>query len=311
MILIHMEKVSSKDLNLLVVFNTVWEERNLARVADRLCLSQPAISHSLRKLREQFNDQLFVRSAKGVTPTDFAINIAPKVSQLINSASELYSPQETFSPEKVKGDFVLSIGDYFSMTQFHRLTNEFNTAAPQARLIARAITDEFPSDSLEKGKVHLAITGFFAAQSSKRGYLRKKILEDSFSCLCRKGHSILNTKEQRAAYLEAEHLHISPLGDPKGLVDQKLERKREKRKIKSIMPGFVETGPVLQNTNLILTAPTELCRRLAEYYNLSHFKLPIQEIGKFQAYMHWHERTDGDPFSIWTRNLIEQLCKRN
>ena len=301
-----MTNINTKDLNLLSVFEVIWLEKNISRAADKLCLSQPAISHSLKRLREQFDDPLFVRSSKGVTPTDFAISIAPSILKVMSETRRIYSVSEVFSPYETERDLHIAIGDHFALTLYHLFLKKLSLEAPKVRISAKPVTEFFPIEDLENGKTDIAITGFYASAPSKSGFHKKKVLEEDFFCLGRRKHPLINKKLTANAYLKAEHLYISPIGDFKGFIDIDLAKSKKKRDVKATLPSFAEAGPVLANSDLLLTAPKGICTSLAVTYGLEAHKLPFK-IRTYRACLHWHDRTQTDPFQQWVRSTLFQL----
>ena len=299
--------MNDKDFNLLVLFVAIWEERNLSRVAERLCLSQPAVSHALNRMREQFDDPLFVRSSKGMTPTDFARSISDEVMTLVRSLEGVYQRRQEFRPEDQEGEIVLCIGDYFAANFLQDFTVYLKKHAPKVNIVCRPDSEVFDLESFERGYVSLAITGFLIQE--KEGFYTRELVQETISCFFRKNHSLLKNQATLENYLKCEHLFISAIGSTKGLVDQKLEKLKKKRNVSFVVPGFFEAGELLAKSDFVLTGPTGLCQYLSKKHRLHVVPTPF-EMPVFPISMYWHERTQNDPFYAWVRNVIVELQKK-
>ncbi|MEX5590648.1 LysR family transcriptional regulator, partial [Pseudomonas urmiensis] len=153
--------ITHKDLNLLLVFHVLYQERNATLAAERMALSQPALSHKLNKLRHQFGDPLFVRAPRGLTPTPRAHEMAPQVQRLVEDLQGFY--------ERCDGqDFLtrparlhLYSTDYMEQTLLPRLLPIIRSQAPNLVLITHNTRGQLPREALEKGTCDLAIAGFY------------------------------------------------------------------------------------------------------------------------------------------------------
>jgi DNA-binding transcriptional LysR family regulator len=294
-----------KDLNLLLVFSVIWEERNLSKAAERLFLSQSAVSHALKRLRTEFQDPLFVRDSKGVSPTEFAVALAPKVSQLLLRTEEIYSSNSSFDPKTSTRNLVLAAGDYFSVAMLERFVSELAAQAPGVQLIIRPVVNIFNLDKFETGEIHLAVTAIDIAQ--KEGFHFQELLRDKISICVRKDHPQIRKKISLDKYLQARHLNVSNFGLDRGVVDQHLESLDRKREVALVTSSFFDAARLLRVTDLVLSAPHQICLGLAKDYNLAVYPVPL-EYQPRSISMIWHERTDKDPFHSWVRKLVlEQI----
>lgn len=294
-----------KDLNLLVLFATIWQERKLSKVAERMFLSQPAISHALNRLRQQFDDPLFVKSSVGMAPTDFAQSIAPEILQLVASLELLYRSGKGFDPKECDRTLVLSTGDYFAATMLKDFTARLNKMAPKVNIVCYPDSELFSPTKFEQGEIHLGISGFVT--DIKEGFRSKDIIHDRIACCLRKKHALNQKKLPLPQYLAADHVLVSVVGRTFGIVDQKLKTMKKNRNVKMVVPSFFEAGALLAKTELILTAPRGLCLQIAKSHGLAAIETPFPKM-PFTVRMHWHQRTDADPFHIWVRQLMEDVA---
>jgi DNA-binding transcriptional LysR family regulator len=297
-------ELTNKDLNLLLVFSTIWEERNLSKAAERLFVSQSAVSHSLKKLREEFGDPLFVRGTKGVAPTDFAQALGPKVRDLLVGVEGLYSSSARFDPKTAKRDLVLAVGDYFSIAMLEKFAARLEKAAPHVRLFLRPVANVFGLDAFEKGEIHLAITAIDVV--AKEGFHSQELRQDRIFTCVRKGHPEAGRQMTKEIYLKAKHVNASNFGSDQGVVDELLGAIRKKREVKVVTSSFFDAARLVRRSDLVLSAPHQICLGLAREYDLTIHPLPF-EFHMRSISMIWHERTNVDPFHGWIRGTIASL----
>lgn len=156
-----MKNIKNLDLNLLVVLDELLRERNTVRAAQKLGLSQPAVSHALKRLRDAFEDPLLVRVSKGLMPTRKALSLEPKVRQLLENVEGLISNEEAFDPGKARITFRVASTDMFKQIYLARLLAVFSKEAPHCTLIVRPTPGKLPHSELIDGSLDLAIAGFY------------------------------------------------------------------------------------------------------------------------------------------------------
>ncbi len=291
----------NKDLNLLLVFSTIWEERNLSKAAARLFLTQSAVSHALKRLRAEFQDPLFVRASKGVAPTDFAQSLAMRVQQLLLQVEDIYQADSSFDPRSSKRTLVLVAGDYFSVSMLEGFVARLTVQAPHVRLVIRPVINVFQLDKFETGEIHVAITAIDVA--AKDGFHFQEISRDKVSICVRKDHPLIRRKVSTEKYLKAKHLNVSNFGSDRGVVDEHLDTIGEKREVALVASSFYDAARLVRSTDLVLSAPHQICQGLAKEYDLAVYSFPF-DFRSRSISMIWHDRTDQDPFHTWVRKLI-------
>jgi DNA-binding transcriptional LysR family regulator len=291
----------NKDLNLLNVFSVIWEERNLSKAAERLYLSQSAVSHALKRLRADFEDPLFVRESKGVAPTDLAISLAPRIRQALQGLEGLYTANRAFVPKEAERTLVLAAGDYFSVTMLERFVARLAVEAPKVKLIIKPVANIFQLDRFENGEVHLAITAIDV--KSKEGFRVKEVRKERISFCARKKHPLVTGKLSPEKYLKMKHLNVSNFGSDQGVVDEYLDTIGKKREVVLVASSFFDAGRLVRSTDMLLSAPESICESLADDYDLAVYPFPFQYPLR-NISMVWHERTEQDPFHAWVRELL-------
>jgi DNA-binding transcriptional LysR family regulator len=311
--------VENFDLNLLTYFDVLMRERNVSRAAEKMNISQPAMSNSLKRLRQHFGDPLLVRTSNGMEPTEKALLLEPLVRQSLNSAEEALSPKETFDPKSSSRLFRLLVSDYAEGALLSVLVTHLQKHAPNVALDILTLSDGSFQD-LEKGAIDLAINRF---DSIPQSFYKRLVWQDSFSCLLTKGHPLSknNTLEK---YLEQEHIWVSKTGigvgtgmsqtSDKGWVDDALAELGYERNI-SVFTRHYQIIPLLiKQTNLVATMPTRAAMLYKGDPDLEIITPPFA-IPSIEINMVWSPILHNNSAHRWIRqtlvNLAEKLIKEN
>jgi DNA-binding transcriptional LysR family regulator len=291
--------LSKTDLNLFLVFDAVYEERNLTRAARLLHITQPAVSNALKRLRLAFNDPLFVRTPRGVAPTPVAENIAPQVKEALNLLTISLSASEEFLPQLSEKVFALGAHDIDEAVLVPRLMERLEARAPAVSLECVAV----PRDELERELASGALD--FALDIplfSVPLLCRQLVSAERYVCAMRPGHPMAAEPLTLERYLRLNHVHVSTRRQGVGHIDRALERLGRTRRIRLRMMSYMAAPQVVASTDLALTIP----RSLASMYGLTVLELPF-EVGTLDRYLYWHKNADQDRANIWMRELLLQL----
>ncbi|TYC64320.1 LysR family transcriptional regulator [Rhodobacterales bacterium] len=295
--------LASVDLNLLVVFDALVAEGHATRAAERIGLTQPAVSHALNRLRALFGDPLFVRSPRGMVPTPLAQDIAPSVRSILEQVEGVLLGGRTFDPSQSTRQFVLGLSDYAAFVLLPRLTARLDHEAPGVSLVVRNTSHSIGLPMLENGDVEL-IAGNFPDPPS---HMREELLyEEDFVCAVRGDHSSLEGTIDLDRYLSLRHLQVSTKGNPSGYVDAVLAEKGLKRTVAVTVGHFLMAPMLTDASDLVATEPRRLFAPLADRLPLRLFPPPL-EIPPFQVVQTWHARHDADPGHQWLRRVLLEV----
>lgn len=296
--------LASVDLNLLVVFDALAAEGHATRAAERIGLTQPAISHALNRLRGLFGDPLFVRSPRGMLPTPLAQEIAPSVRSILERIEGvLLRGGRDFDPTQSTRQFVLGLSDYAALVFLPRLIARLDREALGVSLVVRNTNRSVGLSMLEDGDVEL-IAGNFPEPPNQ---MREELLyEEDFICAGRCGHSGLDGSLDLDRYLSLRHLQVSMKGNPHGYVDAILAKRGLKRNVAVTVSHFLMAPLLVDASDLIATEPRRLFGPLADRLLLKLFSPPI-EIPPFRVVQTWHSRHDADPGHQWLRRVIREV----
>lgn len=294
--------IRDKDLNLLAVFVGISEELNLSRASTRLGLSQPALSHALARLREQFGDPLFVRGQRGLVATSRVSLLLPRVRALLAMAEDLYGPGETLDLANLNRKVVIASTAYFEARAVASFIKHAQTEAPGLQIETQSLSGGFPKRELELGEFDLAIAAYL--DEVPTGFRIKTVYSDRFVCVCAKKNAYLKTKQAIADYLACRHLQIEVPPGVFAPVDRYLQGKKKRRDISLRIGNFLTPPSILAHNDYLLTCPQSLAESYQEMYPLIITELPFWLVG-IDTKMAWHEKNQRDPFHAWLRDCMD------
>jgi DNA-binding transcriptional LysR family regulator len=265
-------KLRKLDFGLLLVFQEVYRRGNSSAAADRLRLSQPAISQALKRLEELLEEPLFIRSAAGMRPTSRAIEIAAKVDALLALASETVNGSE-FEPATTDRLFRVSAADFVASLLTAPLARRLAIYAPAARLsLGFAGEASRAFHLLRTGGLDLAV-GRFPDLPKDCSALR--LFEEDYQVVARAGHPLLCDGLSLDIYLQCRHVIVSFAGDLTGTIDGDLASLGHVRQVIVASPMFLSAFATVSTSDLIATAPRRLAAQFAEMFGLARYELPF------------------------------------
>ena len=303
----------SIDLNLLTVFDAIMAEGNQSRAANRLGMSQPAMSNALARLRAALDDPLFVRTAQGMTPTPRGRALAEPIRQaldLVQTGLERSRRDNEFDYRSSTRSVVIVVDDYGDTVIMPRFMNWLMQTAPGVRVrIRRDPLGAALSKKLADGSVDLAIQYF----RTRDGDLQDKLLlGEEFVSMVRQDHPAIGDSLSLAQYLALPHVVFGRLGRRgirNSIVDRELRRLGLTRHIALQVPGFQSMPIIVQNTDFVCTLPRRMAQAYAHQLRLKTLKTPL-DLPPLPLYMAWSKSMDHDPAHRWLRDSIYELCRR-
>jgi DNA-binding transcriptional LysR family regulator len=290
------------DLNLLPIVIALYDELSVSRAARQLGMSQPAVSKALRRLRESFDDALFVRGPSGIVPTPRAHAIARAARPHLQHLQEDLLKGEHFDPATSTRPIVLGLSDIAEMAFLPSILDHLRVRAPKAPVRTVTVPDVQLAEGLEKGDVDVA-AGYFPALA-QRNFRQRLLTKHGFACLMRAGHPLWKRRLTVSAYLAAEHIAIRREGRSQELLERFIERRRMRRKIAMYTSNVLSAPFIVMDTHLVATLPYAVVTRFASLTSkVAAALLPFDL--EYDLKLHWHRRFDKEPRSIW---LCEQLA---
>lgn len=294
------------DYNLLVVFETLFEEQHVSRAAQRLGLTQPAVSNALNRLREQFGDPLFVRAPAGMQPTPKAFALKEPVSSALRLLREQVFQRQGFDPKTADKIFQIATTDYGELVVLPEVCKKLASHAPNIRLQVRSLNRRVPSEELSSGELDLVL-GFFVDENSGSLY-KQTLFEETFVTMVRKNHPRIKGKMSLQEYVKERHLLVSPWGGLSGVVDDQLKKKKLSRRVVAAFPHFLIAPIIASKTDDVLTLPKRVAEIFKDMIDVQLMESPVTP-PTFPANLIWHERTHHDPANQWLRSFIHGAVK--
>lgn len=304
------------DLNLLRVFDAVMIEQNLTRAAEKLAMTQPAVSNALKRLRHAFKDELLIRTAFGVKPTPQAESIWPAIREALSNLEAAIAPP-TFDPAKTTASFRMAMADSTAAYWLPYLMREIEQCAPGINARMVPLTTRDPRSMLLQGDIDIAV-GFFpgvvsqlaGGQSSTNSTIRHNSLYSGhYVCGMRKDHPLADKPLTLETYCNAHHLLVSFSGRAHGLIDEILSQMKMQRRIVLTVNQFFTAGRVVANSNLITVLPQHLISSTGMADQLIWKELPFSTPA-VDVDMLWHEREARNPAHQWLRNNLITLVNK-
>ena len=284
----------------------LYDELSVSRAARRLGMSQPAVSKALRRLRDTFDDPLFVRGPSGIVPTPRAHAIVRAARPHLQHLQEDLLKDEHFDPAASTRPITLAITDIAEMAFFPSILEHFRTHAPKCPLSTVSLSDAQIAEGLEKGDVDLA-AGHFPALAL-RNFRQRRLSKHGFACLMRAGHPLWKSRLTVSSFLAAEHIVIRPKGRSQDVLERFIERRRMRRKIAVYTSNVLSVPFIVMESHLVATMPYAVVTRFASLTSQVVAALPPFEL-QYDLKLHWHRRFDNDPRSLWIREQLAAVFK--
>ena len=295
------------DLNLLRVFDAVMTEQNLTRAANRLAMTQPAVSNAVKRLRDALGDELLIRTAHGVKPTARAESLWPAVRRALAELEEAVAPR-TFELAKANATFRMAMADATAGLLLPPLVRLIESEAPGIDIRMVPLTTREPRPMLLRGDIDLAI-GFFPGvvaqlQGATETPIRhERLYAGHYVCVMRKDHPLADKELTLDRYCDANHLLVSFSGRARGLVDDAMVSLNRERRILLTVNQFFTAGKVVAASDLLMVIPRHLIDATGMTNELIQKELPFT-LPEVHIDMLWHERDARSPGHRWLREQL-------
>lgn len=295
------------DLNLLRVLRQLLRERSVSAAATSLGLTQPALSNALRRLREQLDDPLFVRTPAGMEPTPYTLSIAAPVEEALSLVGQALLRPRGFDAATSRREMTLAMTDIGEIVFLPRLLQALRERAPGLAVTTRRPSAGRLREDMESGRVDLAV-GHLPQLDA--GFHQRGLFTQRHVCLLRRGHPLdpRGTRRSltRAEFLAAEHVAVESAGTGNAQIEALLERAGVKRMVRLMVPHFVAIGHIVSASDLLATVTEKFAERCATPFNLRVLPHPVK-LPEIAIQLRWHERAHRDPAQRWLRALMIEL----
>lgn len=291
-----MKNLRSIDLNLLVVFDALVEERGVRRAGQRIGLSQSATSHALDRLRKLLDDEILIRTASGMEPTPRAISLAGPVRLALQDIQTALTP-DRFVPMEAEGDFNIAVETHETIVALPQLVDEVRIEAPSLVLTVRSGSVKEILDDIDNGRTDVGL-GFFQGLPDR--FMTCRLLADRYVCIMRPGHPLAKKPLTMENYLHAPHLLVSMSGAPEDLIDTALADMDSRRRIAMRLPQGLAAVIALERSDMITTITRGAARVFAQSSSLVSVELPF-ESPQVEFRLIWNRRMQNSPANRWVR----------
>jgi DNA-binding transcriptional LysR family regulator len=293
------------DLNLLVVFNVVAQERSATRAAAKLNMTQPAISHALNRLRGALRDDLFVRTPEGMEPTPHAERLIGPVRAALESLHNALDGAAAFDPATAEHGFVIALDNRGALVLAPPVAAVVAAEAPGVTLDMRPSGTLDLAERLDRGELDVAIGGL-AAPAER--FSDRRLFDEGFAAVVRRGHPAAADGALDIAALGAyPHLVLSSTREEASFVDVELAKHGLARRIALRAPLLAATVTLAQS-DMVAIIGERSAHEFARTAPLEVLQLPFASPRLVTA-MLWHRRFDSVPAHQWLRSVVLRVAR--
>ncbi len=292
--------ISRVDLNLLVVLDTIYTEGGITRAAEKLHLTQPAISHALGRLRELFDDPLFERQGHRMVPTALTKRMIDPLRDSLQRLGTLLNDTQHFEPAAARRRFVVGLRDYMESTVMPRLMQSLAAEAPAVDLSTVRANRRNLEGELAAGTLDVAVDVLLPVPASVKF---TRIGMDGMAVVARGDHPRVRGRLDMDGYLAERHILVSSRRVGPGFEDVELHRQGLQRRVALRCQFYFAACRTVSQTDLLLTMPESYAHLASRQFGNQVLPFPAP-LAPMDAYLYWHASTDNDAANRWLRGLM-------
>lgn len=295
------------DLRMLRCLDALLAERSVSRAAQRLNISQPAMSIALGRLRRLFGDPLFLRGHGEMVPTSRALALSAPLRAVLEGLESLASATAPFDPRTSRSQFTITAPGYISFELLPKLVRHLERHAPGIHVDVRAADRERATEWLESGEVDFRLGWIREPPEALRF---KTLYRDSFVCLARKDHPAIPRKLTADLFCTLPHVRsmVHRRSDSGQVIDQAVAALHQRLHIALLVQDVLTVPYIVASSNLIAAIPARIARAFAAQLPLRVHPLPLR-LPEQTIALYWHERMHRDPAHEWFRSVIGGIAK--
>ncbi len=294
------------DLHLIRVLHTVLTERSVSRAALKLGMHQPAVSASLKRLRELAGDPLLVRSGSGMVPTDAGLRMIEPSASILRAAEMLFTDARGFDPQAHAVTFRVAAADYLDPHFLPQLVAQVKAQAPHAQIEIHPLTAASDYHTrLAQGEVDVVVGNWLKPPEDLH---LGRLFSDQIVCLVSRDHPAVKRGWNVESWLECEHVAPTPTHPgARGVIDEYLEEQGLSRNITARCPHFGLLPRMAASSLLVLTTGRQFCERYLQTLPVQILECPVP-FPELTYYQLWHERTHQSAAGRWLRERVRQVA---
>ncbi len=300
-----MSDILRVDLNLLKVLDVLLDECSVSRAAKRLHVTQPSVSYTLQKLREQFDDPLFVRSQRGLIPTSRAAALRPAIKQLLSDAQQLLQPPE-FQAEEAEFTVAISANDYLQTALLVPLIRAIRRRARKVKVAVFDLDSQAAAERIRSGELDLMLS---FPQALPADFACEHLFTDDYIGVVHREHPLAAKAVSANAFLHYDHVIVSPTGFAfEGPLFSDLHQSPLMDKVLITTPSFGVLPQLLEGSDMIAMIPRRLLSVRQSQLEEIHIAAAMPSITVAAA---WHPRLEHDQAHRWVRSLLADCARGN
>lgn len=293
------------DLNLLPVLLVMMEERNVTRAAERLGITQPALSNALNRLRETLNDPLFIRERYGMRPTPKAEQLAQVVGAALSSIDKVILGQQDFDPLNATRLFTVAPNSYVEFIMMPAIVARLRSCAPGIRLRLTPFGNDVTETGVISGNTDMVLGRIVEPPDN---LVVQHLMNEGLACVIRADHPLVGENLSAEQYEQLKHVNVLPPGRMRAGLYQALEQRGLRRQVAVSVTHFLAVPEMIAVTDYCATLPRLICQHLSRDQRLRIIPAPV-DLGTFPVEMGWHARYRDDPAHRWFRTLITETAQ--
>lgn len=286
------------DLNLLIALDVLIAEVSVTKAAEKLNMSQSAMSHALKRLRIILHDDILIRTSREMEVTPYARQISDRVRQILSDIESTLFSQTTFNPATTQSTFRIAASDYVETTIGINLIQQLTTQAPGIRIRITNLNKETVMDAIDDNRIDLFIG---AKLPLKSWHVEQNLYREEFVCVFKSDDAL--TELSMEDYIRRSHLLVSMRDDFQGAGDEILEQQQQSRQVIWSTPHFMAIPFLLANSDCVALLPGRMAQQCAKAMDLKLLPPPMMMEG-FTVSMIWHQRNTNRPQHQWLRQQI-------
>ena len=298
--------ISRVDLNLLVVLDTIYTEGGITKAAEKLHLTQPAISHALGRLRDLFNDPLFERQGHKMVPTALTKRMIDPLRGSLQSLGSLLNETQSFEPASSKKRFVIGLRDFMESTVMPPLMRTLAQEAPEVELSSVRANRRSLESELAAGTLDLAVDMLLPLSDAVKF---ARISVDGMAVVARQDHPAIQGSVDLDTYLSQRHVLVTSRRQGPGFEDIELRRMGVQRQVALRCQFYFAACRTVSQTDLVLTMPESYAHMANRQFGNQVLPMPTP-LSSMDAYMYWHASTDNDAANRWLRSVMMSCYTR-
>ena len=296
-------KISSFDLNLFVIMNSIYTEGSLTKAAEVVGITQPAVSNALSRLRDKFDDELFVRTGSGMVPTQKTENIIKDIQNALQLMQKSVNEPDEFNPQTSQKTFRISLGDINEGRILAILMGKMEEQAPNVKLECYYTARDQDPHALATNELSFAVDPFIPNSKDTNSV---KVFTDQFVIAHRANHPVTKVSQMTLdEMLNLKYINISNRKRGASVVEMEMQKMQLQPEIALRAQHYLVTPEIVRSSDLCL-----LCSEtFAKKHGLSYLEIPLN-VPPLEQYLIWHRSDDNDGSHIWMRNLIAESFKQ-